>query len=112
MAGTPMVDVPTRPTGSATYPLDVFAALSADRKTFHLPVVNPSEEEQVLSPRIAGVTLQQTGRLWQIAAPSVDALNEPDKKPAVEIVERAGQQLAGPLSVPPISLNVYEFGIA
>jgi alpha-L-arabinofuranosidase len=111
MAGTPMVDVPTRPTGSATYPLDVFAALSADRKTFYLSVVNPSEEEQVLSARIGGVKLHETGKLRQITAPSVEAFNEPDKNPVVEIVEHAGQQLASPLRIPPISLSVYQFGI-
>jgi len=111
MAGTPMVDIPTRPTGSATYPVDVLAALSADRKTFYLSVVNPTEEEQVLSPRIAGVKLQDQGKLWQIAAASVDASNETDKKPVVEIIEHGGQQLAGPLRIPPISVNLYEFGI-
>lgn len=111
MAGTPMVDVPTLPTGSATYPLDVLAALSPDRKTFYISVVNPTEEEQVLSPHITGVKLQDTGKLWQIAGASVDAANEPDKKPLVEIVERGGQKLTDPLHIPPISVNLYEFDI-
>jgi len=111
MAGTPMVDIPTHPTGSATYPLDVLAAVSSDRKTFYLSVVNPTEEEQVLSPRIEGVSVQNAGKLWQIAASTVDASNEPGKKPAVEIIEHGAQQLAGPLRIPPISVNLYEFGI-
>ncbi|HTM18631.1 MAG TPA: hypothetical protein VL135_17090 [Terracidiphilus sp.] len=111
MSGTPMVDIPTRPTGSATYPLDALSAVSADRKTFYLSVVNPTEEEQVLSPRIAGVKLQDTGKLWQIAAASVDATNEADKKPVVEIAEHGAQQLAGQLRIPPISVNLYAFGI-
>ena len=111
MAGTPMVDVPVHSTGSATYPLDVLAAVSADRKIFYLSVVNPTEEEQTLSPRIAGVKLQSAGKLWQIAAPSVDAVNQPDQKPSVEIIEHGAQQLAGPLRIPPISVNLYGFGI-
>jgi len=111
MAGTAMVDIPARPIGSATYPLDVVAAVSSDRKTFYLSVVNPTAEEQVLSPRIGGVKLHDAGKLWQIAAPTEDAANEADKKPMVEILEHGAQQLAGPLRVPPISVNLYEFGI-
>lgn len=112
MAGTPMVDVPTTPTGSATYPLDVLAALSSDRKTFYLSVVNPTEEEQVLSPRVGGVKLQDQGKLWQIAAASVDVANEADKKPAVEIAEHGAQQLGTQLRIPAISVNLYAFELA
>ena len=112
MAGTPMVDIGTRPTGSSTYPLDVVAAISGDRKTFHLSVVNPTEEEQVISPRIGGVKLHESGKLWQIAAPTADASNEPDKAPMVEIVHHPQQSLSGSLRVAPISINVYEFAIA
>jgi alpha-L-arabinofuranosidase len=112
MAGTPMVDIGTRPTGSSTYPLDVVAAISGDRKTFHLSVVNPTEEEQVISPRISGVKLHDSGKLWQIAAPTADTSNEPDKTPMVEIVQHLQQSLSGSLRVPPISINVYEFAIA
>jgi alpha-L-arabinofuranosidase len=111
MAGTPMVDTPTHPTGSATYPLDVLAALSSDGKTFYVSVVNPTEEEQVLSPRIAGVKVQDAGKLWQIAAATVEASNEPGKQPVVEIIEHGAQQLAAPLRIPPISVNLYEFGV-
>jgi len=57
------------------------------------------------------VKLQDTGKLWQIAAASVDATNEADKKPVVEIAEHGAQQLAGQLRIPPISVNLYAFGI-
>jgi alpha-L-arabinofuranosidase len=112
MAGTPMVDIGTHPTGSSTYPLDVVAAISGDRKTFHLSVVNPTEEEQVISPRISGVKLHESGKLWQIAAPTAGASNEPDKTPMVEIVQHLQQSLSESLRVGPISINVYEFAIA
>jgi hypothetical protein len=68
------------------------AALSGDRKKLILSVVNPTETGQEFAPRIAGVKLRGPGKLWQIAAPSVDAANE-----AVQ--------------VPPVSINVYEFNI-
>lgn len=111
MTGTPMVDIPTHPTGSATYPLDVVAALSQDRRTFYLSVVNPTEEEQTLSPRIMGMKLRDEGKLWQIAAATLDASNEADKKPVVEIAEHGGQKLAGPLRIPQISVSLYQFSV-
>lgn len=109
--GTPLVDIPTVPIGSPTYPLDVVAALSSDRKSFILSVVNPTEEEHVFSPRVAGVNLRGQGKLWQIAAPSVDTTNVPGKKPSVDIVESPQNALSDHMRVPAISVNVYEFEI-
>jgi alpha-N-arabinofuranosidase len=111
MRGTPMVDIGTKPTGSATYPLDVVAAISSDKKTFLLSVVNPTEEAQEFAPRIAGVELHGPGKLWQIAAPSVNAANEPGEKPVVQILEYPQRGLAEKVQVPAISVNVYEFEI-
>src|SRR6185437_15039384 len=37
--GTPFVDAPLSPVGSPTYPLDLVAALTSDRKSFILSVV-------------------------------------------------------------------------
>ena len=109
--GTPLVDVPMVPIGSPTYPLDMVAALSADRKTFILSVVNPTEEAHEFSPRIAGVKFRSEGKRWQIAAPSVDTANAPGRKPAVDIVESAQQALPESVGIPPISVNVYEFEV-
>jgi alpha-N-arabinofuranosidase len=109
--GTPFVDIPTTPIGSPTYPLDLMAALSSDRKTLILSVVNPTEEEHEFSPRVAGVKLRGQGKLWQIAASSVNATNEVGKQPAVDIVESPQGALSENMRVPAISVNVYEFKI-
>jgi alpha-N-arabinofuranosidase len=111
MRGTQMVDIGTRPTGSPTFPLDVVAAVSGDRKTFLLSVVNPTEEAQELSPRITGVQLRATGKLWQIAGPALDTAGEGDKKPPVAIREYPQKELADKLQVPPTSVSVYAFDI-
>lgn len=111
MRGTPMVDIGTRPTGSSTFPLDVVAAVSSDRKTLLLSVVNPTEEAQELSPHITGVRLRAPGKLWQIAAPGPNAPDEGNKKPEVAIREFAQQELADKVQVPPTSVNVYVFDI-
>jgi alpha-L-arabinofuranosidase len=109
--GTPWVDIPKVPIGSPTYPLDMLAALSGDRKRLILSVVNPTETAQEFSPRVAGVKLRGPGKLWQIAAPSVNAANEAGKKPVVEILEYPQKAFADTVQVPPVSINVYEFEI-
>ena len=109
--GTLYVDTPSVPTGSPTYPLDVVATFSSDRKTFILSVVNPTEESQEFAPQIGGVTLRGAGTLWQIAGPSADAQNEPGKDPVVKINEIPQTSLPAKVHVPPISINVYKFEV-
>jgi alpha-N-arabinofuranosidase len=109
--GTPFVDRGTKPTGSSTYPLDVLAAFSNNRKKFLISVVNPTEEGHSLTPRISGVKLRSQGKLYQIAPLSVSSTNEPGKEPTVKIVETA-QELPETVLVPPVSVSLYEFDIA
>lgn len=111
VTGTPLVDIPSVPIGSPTYPLDVCAALSADRKNLILSVVNPTVDSQEFGGQIAGVKPSGPGKLWQIAPPSVTSANEPGKEPDVKIVERSLEALPEKVQVPPYSINVYEFGI-
>ncbi len=70
VSGTTWVDIGTKPTGSPTYPLDVLAAFSADRKKFMLSVVNPTIQAQEFTPQINGVKLGGTGKLSLLAAPA------------------------------------------
>jgi alpha-N-arabinofuranosidase len=112
MRGTAFVDMGPAPTGSPTYPLDIVAALSSDRKTFILSVINPSEDKQQFTLRISGVRLNGSGKLWQLPAPSVNAANEPGKEPVVKVNEFAQVALMDVGEVPPISVNVYEFEVS
>ena len=107
--GTPFVDKPTEPVGSPTYPLDVFAAFSGDRKRLLISVVNPTEEAQDFTPSITGVKLRGPGKLSQIAPPGVNSANQAGQKPVVEIVEHPQQAFTGAVRVPPVSIGVYEF---
>jgi alpha-N-arabinofuranosidase len=109
--GTPLVDIPSVPIGSPTYPLDVMAALSGDRKKLILSVVNPTEEAHEFSPKLSGIKLRDQGKLWRIAAPSVSTTNQPGGKPAVDIAESAQEALSGRVRVPAISVSVYEFDL-
>ncbi|MEO8593729.1 MAG: alpha-N-arabinofuranosidase [Candidatus Solibacter sp.] len=110
--GTPYVDTPSVPIGTSTFPLDFCAALSSDKKKLILSVINPTETARQFTPKITGVTLRGAGKLWQIAAPNVNASNQAGRPPAVQIVEQAQSGLTGTVQVPAISVSVYEFDVA
>lgn len=110
--GTAWVDRGTKPTGSPTYPLDVLAAYSADRKKFMISVVNPTEEAHSFTPKLSGVKLSAQGKLHQIAPPSLSSTNEAGKEPAVKIVETAQNGLPETIQAPPVSVSLYEFDVA
>jgi alpha-N-arabinofuranosidase len=112
MPGTPYVDRGIKPTGSPTYPLDVLAAYSSDRKKFLISVVNPTEAASAFTPKIGGVNLRAQGKLYQIAPPSFDSTNEAGKEPAVKIVETAQNGVPLTVQVPPFSISLYEFDVA
>lgn len=107
--GTDFVDKGPTPTGSPTHPLDVLAALSSDRKRLLLSVVNPTEDGHSFTPRVSGVKLRGRGKLYQIAPPSVNSVNEAGKEPVVNIVETEQFGLPETVQVPSVSVSLYEF---
>jgi hypothetical protein len=67
--GTVAVDLSARRSGSPTYPLDIFAALSTDKKTLAISVVNPTEMAQDCDLQLTGMQSAGGARLWQLTAP-------------------------------------------
>jgi len=102
-------DQPAVNPGSDTYPLDVSAALSDDRKTLTIAVLNPSDSEQPMKLVISGTELAGAGRLWQMAPQSVDATITVGQKPGFEVQEQTLGKLPDVLVVPPFSVNIYSF---
>jgi alpha-N-arabinofuranosidase len=68
--GTVGIDTSARPSGSPTYPLDVFAALSSDHKRMAISVVNPTETPQECDLRLVGVQAGGSTRVYQLIAPA------------------------------------------
>jgi alpha-N-arabinofuranosidase len=110
--GTAFVDRGAKPTGSPTYPLDVFAALSNNRKKILISVVNPTEDVHSLTPKINGVKLHGPGVLSRIAPPSVNSANEAGKEPVVKIIQTAQDRFPDSMQVPAVSVSLYEFDVA
>jgi len=109
-AGSP--DQPEKSSGSPTYPLDMFAALSPDRKFLIVSLVNATETEQKLDLSVTGAKLAGPSTLWQLTAKSADALNHVGQAPQLAIKESSIGDAPATITVAPISVNIYRFPIA
>lgn len=107
----PYADEPKTRSGSPTYPLDVFAALSPDHKYLNVAVVNATEKEQKFDLKVTGAKVEGQSTLWQLTGKSLDAADHVGQPPQAEVKETS--VTAGPaISVAPISVNIYRFPVA
>ena len=104
-------DQPAVNPGSPTYPLDVSAALSEDRKTFTLAVLNPSDSGHTIRIAIRGAKLANAGHLYRMAPDSIDATVSVDKKPEVEVENQTLGPLPETITVRPFSVNIYSYPV-
>jgi alpha-N-arabinofuranosidase len=104
-------DQPRTNAGSPTYPLDMVAALTADRKYLTLAVVNARESVQPLDLNVTGVRLAGKSTLWQMTAKNLDAANRVGQGPQVEVREIEIGDVPQTLSVAPVSVNIYRFPV-
>jgi alpha-N-arabinofuranosidase len=95
--------------GSPTYPLDVFAALTFDRKYLTVAVINATESAQKLDLDVVGAQRKGPATMWQVTAGSLDAANLAGQQPQVELREIPVNGVPEALSVAPISVNIYKF---
>jgi len=104
-------DQPAVNPGSDTYPLDVSAALSEDRRTLTFAVLNPSDSRQRMKLAVKSAKLASTGHMWQMAPSSVDAVVAVGKKPEVSVEEHALGAIPDTIEVPPFSVNIYSYSL-
>src|SRR5579883_2571408 len=113
--GTLWVDLPAHASGTPTYPLDVFAASSPDRKKLAVSVVNPTESTQECELNLTGVQLSGPARLWQLTAPAGAVPPPPGPGrggfavgPPATMAEKSLPQAPRRITLPPSSVSVYE----
>lgn len=94
--------------GSPTYPLDVSAALSADRELLTIAIVNPTESAQDLDITIQGTQIRGLGRMWRFTGPNLTATTGLDRN-EVQVTEASVTEVPGTFRVAPISVEMYEF---
>ncbi|HEU5401252.1 MAG TPA: alpha-N-arabinofuranosidase, partial [Terriglobales bacterium] len=107
----PAPDQPKVNSGSPTYPLDVFAALSPDHRFLNVAVVNATDAQQTLDLKVAGVRLSGPSTLWQLTGKSLDAVDRVGQAPEVEIRQSTLGSAPQALSVAPISVSIYQFAV-
>jgi alpha-N-arabinofuranosidase len=110
-------DEPKTSSGSPTYPLDMFAALSADKKFLIVSVVNATDSEQKFDLNVSGTHVAGPSALWQLTGSTIDAANRAGQPPQVEIKEFEFKEMSigdtrGTIPVAPISVNIYRFPVA
>ncbi|HKR85625.1 MAG TPA: hypothetical protein VJS37_15810, partial [Terriglobales bacterium] len=103
---------PATSPGSSTYPLDISAAFSSDRKFLSVSIVNPTEETQSLNLHLEGVRLGSAAQMWRMTGPSPDAANVLGKAPEVDVKEESLSSLPEIVTIAPASITVYRFAAA
>ena len=101
-------DQPKVNAGSETYPLDLTAAWSADRRMLTVAVLNPTESAQSLDISFNGASLSGRGRMWQMAGPSVRTSGRFGQA-AVQIEEHAVETGPTDMTVPAAAIQIYQF---
>jgi alpha-N-arabinofuranosidase len=88
------------------------AALSADRKTLLVSVVNATESEQAFDLNINGTQMVGAGKMLQLTGATPDAINRVGQTPQLAVKETAIGGSPTSITVSPISITLYEFPVA
>ena len=105
-------DEPKTSSGSPTCPLDVFAALTPDRKYLNVAVVNATDQEQKFDLSMSGMHLSGRATAWQLTGNSLDAANRVGQPAQVTTQEISTDATTGTISAAPISVTVYQIPLA
>jgi alpha-N-arabinofuranosidase len=92
-------------------PLDVAAALTADKKSMTIAVVNPTNTAMTLDLNIQGAELKKEGIRRTISGNDKMLHNAPGKEQVVNIVENQITRASNQLRVEPISVTLYTFDV-
>lgn len=88
-------------------PCDIAAALTHDRKTLTIAVMNPTESEIELVPSVSGATATGSVTRWHITGPGPTAHNTPGKPRVVDIECTDGLKVSSGLRAPALSATVF-----
>ncbi len=98
--------------GGVPEPLDVMACWKDDAKNvLTLAIVNPTKRAVTVKLDAGTIALPKTARLFLVAGDDPRACNVPGKDPQVAVRETPAAPFGKKLTVPPISVSLYEFGV-
>jgi alpha-N-arabinofuranosidase len=105
-------DQPRQNSGSPTYPLDVSAALSSDRRTLYVAVVNATESAQTLDLELVGAHAAEPAKILRLEGSGLSAANLVGKPPELAVRETTASEPMTATTVPPISVSVLSIPLA
>jgi alpha-N-arabinofuranosidase len=105
-------DHPQVRAGSPTWPLDILAGLSPDRRTLHIAIVNATLEPQRVRIRLKQLQVRGGGLQWLLTGAALDAQNKVGAPPGVTIQPVRMPPLGASLMVPAKSASTFEYPIA
>jgi alpha-N-arabinofuranosidase len=90
--------------GSDTFPVDVVAAWTDDRRFLTVAVLNPTDVDQPLKLNITGVALSGKGTLWRLASTEENGQNPSVSSSPVDSIPNS-------LTLPRFSVSIYELAV-
>lgn len=102
-------DQPKINAGSATYPLDVSAALTEDRRSLIISVVNATEQTQDLNLSVEDFPHAAMGEVWKLTGQGPDAKNAVGAEPQVVMVNSSFDATNEKFKIAPLSVELYRF---
>jgi alpha-N-arabinofuranosidase len=90
--------------GSDTFPVDVVAAWTDDRRSLTVAVLNPTDVDQPLKLNITGAALSGKGTLWRLASADSSGQHPSISNSPVDAVPDS-------LTLPRFSVNIYELTV-
>ncbi len=97
--------------GGTPRPLDVMACWKEGREVLTLSVVNPTKSEMTLKLKARSVRLPKMAKLYLVAGDDPRACNVPGKPPGVVIEEKDAVVFGKRITVPPMSVSLYELAV-
>jgi alpha-N-arabinofuranosidase len=93
-------------------PLDLMACWKDEaKKVLTVSIVNPTRREQTVKLDFGNLSLEKTAKLYLITGSDPGLYNEPGKPLAVVIQEKEGAPFGKRVTVPPISVSLYEVAV-
>jgi len=90
--------------GSDTFPVDVAAAWTDDRRALTVAVLNPTGVDQTLRLNLTGAALSGKGTLWRLASPESNGQNPTISNSPVEAIPDS-------VTLPRFSVSIYELPV-
>jgi alpha-N-arabinofuranosidase len=90
--------------GSDTFPVDVVAAWTDDRRFLTVAVLNPTDVDQPLKLNITGVALSGKGTLWRLASTEENGQNPSVSSSPVDSIPNS-------LTLPRFSVSIYKLAV-